>query len=183
VKFQRSSEAFLQRYGAETSHWDPNSLTQLAPFVQPVVLLGHDFIDAERSTFYFASFRAALAANAGYVAVRADEGDAQLLGLSVSLPAGGGFDVQIALANVFAFAGTGAPVNRTQSGDGRSNLYGEAGYEIVPFPSIFFCPANGSVQVPLEGAILQQGYAVWVKAATVNVAISACLYFRNVVRP
>jgi hypothetical protein len=181
MRWQRQAEAAQSRWCDLTTA--PDRFLELGRVVVPVVVLGHDFVDGERATFQFETLRTALAGNAGYLALRADQGDAELLGLTVSIPAGGSFDVQFGLAANFTFAGTGALVARSQSGDGRSGIYGEAGYELVPFPAIHSTPALTTFAVPIGGTILHEGYACFVKAAALNSALAGCFYFRTVGAP
>jgi len=78
VKFQRSAENFLNRFGAATSHWSPNALVELAPQVVPVVVLGDDRVDAERAQYGIGQGAAAGVGQLAAVAFVSLAGDVEL---------------------------------------------------------------------------------------------------------
>lgn len=89
MKWQRASDGFLERFADATSHWSPDSLSELLGSVMPVVVLGQDRTDAERRGIYAngGSFSPA-AGNAATVRLQAISGDVELIELLVYRTAG-----------------------------------------------------------------------------------------------
>jgi hypothetical protein len=87
VKFQRSSERFLNRLSAETSHWSPNSISDLMTSVVPVFVLGEDAVDLERAVYVGEPFSPAIVGQVSHVLLEAGTRELQVLSVIASVSA------------------------------------------------------------------------------------------------
>lgn len=181
MKFQKPSEALLQRFGVATSHWDPNSLVELLATVIPVVLIGEDRIDDERATWHFETSRPALAANAGFIALTPINGPIELLGVIANAPvAATACDLQIAPVPIlWTTPPTVAGGTRQQSTGGPLWASCDAGYELTPFPAIYPLTALSNFSFPVQGTIIDPGYSAFLKCSALNVAFGGAFWWRN----
>lgn len=181
MKFQKPSEALLQRFGVATSHWEPNSLTDLLSAVLPVIVLGTDRIDDERATWHHETLRIATPAVAGFIALTPITGPIELLGVVATAPvAAVACDLQIApAALLWATPPTVAQGSRQQSTQGPLWASCDAGADVVPFPGVYPLPALGSFSFPIQGTIIDPGYSAYLKASVVNVTFGGAFWWRN----
>lgn len=87
MKFQRSSERFLNRLSAETSHWAPNSISDLHTTVVPVFVLGSDAVDLERAVYVGTPFSGGVGLDVSHVLLEAGTRELQVLSVIASVSA------------------------------------------------------------------------------------------------
>jgi len=154
MKFQRSAEAFLARFGAETSHWDPNSLSALAPVVVPVAVIAHDRIDQERVLF---AAGAEVASAAGFAPVFVIEPTRPIELVAITLGRiGGNLDGRAHFGPATA-PGGGVADTRSSEGDPGAVVSALSILGAVTLGYPFVAPSQTVFEVPFVPLVLLPG--------------------------
>lgn len=183
MKFQRSAESFLQRFGDATSHWSPDGLVELFPSVVPVVLLGEDRIDEERAEFFAFVDGPASVGNAAFFCLVAALGDVRLERLTMS--SGGGSDAGCGLEILPATslpiaAQTVASSGFAQTGSGPNRAGLDRGLDAFVQAQAFRAQLSGWVELlPPGGILLEHGRGVLTRGAQLNTAQRFACWWRN----
>lgn len=153
MKFQRSADAFLKRFGAETAGWGAESLSELLGAVLPVIVLGNDRTDFERTRWY--SWGSALSPGAGFAAqfaIQALTGDVEVIAFGITRT-GGTLTLDTA-GELSAIVVPGLGPTNSQGRLRSSNVASGGGVGMLASPS------NETLWLPFGGLVVPRGFEV-----------------------
>lgn len=174
MRVSRPTAAFLERF----SDVLPNELRELSDVLVPVVVLGEDRVDNERSLFFDGGEITSAGGNTPRVELHAVSGDLEILDWWVARPTGNSaWGWFTGAANPAATFPTTQSLNPAASPTSNGGLVFTSGAPLLA-AGFVYGQAGLSQRVPIRG-VLQQGLALRVEQLTPTSTLSCFVQWRN----